>query len=120
MDNTEYKYLIAVASSDGIVVNQHFGRAKEFLLIGLDKENQIHHIEKRNVVPVCEGGNHDEQKLETTARMFADCKYILVSRIGQSATYTLERFGITPMELPGIIEESIQKLLVYEELQNLF
>lgn len=120
MDNIEYKYLIAVATSDGIVVNQHFGRAKEFLMIGLDEENQIHRIGKRKVIPVCEGGNHDDRKLETTAKMFADCKYILVSRIGQGAAYTLERFDIIPMELPGIIEESIEKLLVYEELQNLF
>ena len=116
MDNTEYKYLIAVATSDGIVVNQHFGRADAFWIVGLDKENHAHRIEKRSVIPVCEGGNHGDGRLEATAKMFMDCKYILVSRIGRGAACTLEKFGITPMELPGIIEESIQKLLVYEEL----
>ena len=30
MDKEEYK--IAVASSDGIVVNNHFGRAKDFYI----------------------------------------------------------------------------------------
>lgn len=120
MDNTKYKYLIAVASSDGIVVNQHFGRADKFLIIGIDEEKQIHIIEKRHVTAVCQGGNHDDKRLEAAAEVFSDCKYILVSRIGQSAANVLERHGITPMELPGIIEESVARLLVYEELQSLF
>lgn len=120
MDKKEYKYLIAVATSDGIVVNQHFGKADQFLIIGLDEADRVHCIEKRSVIPICDGGNHDDERLEAAAETFADCKYILVSRIGQGAAYTLERYGIIPMEIPGIIEESIQKLLVYEELQSLF
>lgn len=119
MDKAEYKYRIAVATSDGIVVNQHFGRAREFLIIGLDEEDRIHRIETRSAAPACESGNHDEGKLEATAKAFADCKYLLASRIGDGAAFALERFGIHPMELPGIIEESVQKLLAYEELQDL-
>ncbi len=120
MDNREYQYQIAVATSDGIVVNQHFGRAGEFLILGLDQENRIHRVEKRVVEPVCDGGRHDDRRLEAVAKSLEDCKYILVSKIGQGAACTLERYGVIPMELPGIIEESLQRLLVYEELQNLF
>lgn len=117
---SKYKYKIAVASSDGIVVNQHFGRANQFMIYGLKEDNTPHYIETRNVNPVCEGGTHDDNKLSDNIKLFSDCKYILISRIGQGASYMLERNGITPMELPGIIEESIEKLVVYEQLQNLF
>lgn len=120
MDNQEYQYQIAVATSDGIVVNQHFGRADEFLILGLDQEEQVHRIGKRKVTPVCDGGHHDADKLEAVAKSLEDCKYVLVSRIGPGAAGTLERHGMIPMELPGIIEESLQRLLVYEQLQNLF
>jgi predicted Fe-Mo cluster-binding NifX family protein len=119
MVDEKYKYLIAVATSDEIVINQHFGRAKKFLIIALDEENQMYRIEKREVTPVCEGGDHNEKRLEETVKLFTDCKYVLVSRIGRGAACVLERFGIIPMELPGIIEESIQKLITYEELQKL-
>ena len=33
---------------------------------------------------------------------------------------TAQGKGITPMELPGMIDESIEKLIVYEKLQSLF
>lgn len=44
MDKDEYK--IAVASSDGIVVNNHFGRAKEFYIYQIDETEQLHFLEK--------------------------------------------------------------------------
>ena len=62
MDKEEYK--IAVASSDGIVVNTHFGRAKVFYIYRIDDEEQMHFLEKRSVTPVCETGNHDNEKLK--------------------------------------------------------
>jgi predicted Fe-Mo cluster-binding NifX family protein len=119
MDNTEYKYTIAVATSDGIVVNRHFGKAEQFLVLALDAENQIHRLEMRSVNPVCAGGTHEDDRLEKAADSLTDCKYVLVSRIGQGAAQVLEQKGITPMELPGMIEDSVQKLVQYEEIQKL-
>ena len=121
----ERKYQIAVASSDGIVVNSHFGRADQFLIYQLEIDNENDdwmkkYVELRKVVPVCQGGNHDDNRLQETAKLFSDCKYVLVSRIGQGAAFALEGKGITPMELPGMIDESIEKLIVYEKLQSLF
>ena len=122
-DKNQYK--IAVASSDGIVVNSHFGRAEDFLIYRLEIDNENdswlkEFIELRKVAPVCQGGNHDDNRLQETAKLFSDCKYVLVSRIGQGAAFALEGKGITPMELPGMIDESIEKLIVYEKLQSLF
>ena len=36
------------------------------------------------------------------------------------AANRMEQSGVTPMELPGMIEESLDKLAVYEQLQHLF
>ncbi|MBQ3666148.1 MAG: dinitrogenase iron-molybdenum cofactor biosynthesis protein [Lachnospiraceae bacterium] len=121
----ERKYQIAVASSDGIVVNSHFGRADQFLIYQLEIDNENDdwmkkYVELRKVAPVCQGGNHDDNRLEKTADLFLDCKYILVSRIGQGAANVLEGKGIIPMELPGMIDESIHQLIIYEKLKSLF
>jgi len=116
----EKRYLVAAASSDGIVVNRHFGKAECFYIYEVDEEEGIRFIEKREVVPVCDGGNHDESRLKENVSKFADCSYLLVSRIGNGATAAVESMGIDPMELPGVIEESIHQLITYRKIQRLF
>ena len=53
------KTLVAVASSDGIVVNNHFGRASKFYIYSFD-DSDINFEEIRELTPVCESGNHDD------------------------------------------------------------
>lgn len=113
-------YKVAVASSDGIVVNQHFGRADTFYIYEVAAEDEYRLLETRKVTPVCNRRDHDDDELRANVGKFKDCKYILVSRIGLGAANIVEQSGITPMELPGIIGESIHKLVTYQKLQNLF
>lgn len=118
MDKEGYK--IAVASSDGIVVNDHFGRAKDFYIYQIEDEEQIRFREKRSVIPVCECGNHDHEKLKTNLEKMKDCKYLLVSRIGSGAADMAAELGIESYEIPGMIEESIEQLIKYIKVKKLF
>jgi predicted Fe-Mo cluster-binding NifX family protein len=120
MDDKEQEYKIAVASSDGIVVNQHFGHADTFFIYEINGEEFRKTDDIRRVEPVCNGGNHDDAKLLGNMGLFKDCKYIIVSRIGTYAAMQAEKLGIRTMELPGFIEESIRKLIAFEQIQNLF
>lgn len=113
-------YKVAMASSDGIVVNRHFGRADTFYIYEVAGTGNYRFLETRAVAPVCDGGNHNEEKLCSNIRIFKDCRYIIVSRIGKGAANRMEQYGITPMELPGMMEESLGKLITYEQLQHLF
>lgn len=113
------KYRMGIASSDGIVVNQHFGRAARFLIMDVNEHGESHLVEDRHVVPVCMGGIHDDQRLEDMTERLSDCQYLLVSRIGRGAENALERKHIGVFEVPGMIEDSIKKVLVYIEIQNL-
>lgn len=113
-------YKAAVASSDGIVINRHFGRADIFYIYEVTETGEHRLLETRTVTPVCNGGNHSDKELRENIGKFKDCKYILVSRIGTEAANIVEQSGMIPMELPGMIEESIGKLITYEQLQNLF
>ncbi len=114
------KYLVAVASSDGIVINSHFGRASFFYIYEVDEKDEIRLKGYRNVEPVCDGGNHDDHRLQETLAGLADCKYLLVSRIGYGAQAVAQSLGIIPMELPGEIKESINELIKYQKIQSLF
>ena len=111
-------YKVAAASSDGIVINQHFGRADTFYIYEVAGAGNYRFLETRIVTPVCNGGNHNEEKLCSNISEFKDCKYILVSRIGMGAANRMEQFGIIPMELPGMIEESLSKLITYEQFRR--
>lgn len=116
----EAGYKIAVASTDGIVVNSHFGRAEDFYIYQIDEQEQVSLLEKRSVTPVCEGGNHDHEKLKANLVRLADCQYLLVSRIGNGAADMAESLGIESYEIPGIIGESIGELIKYLKIKKLF
>ncbi|MBO6113612.1 MAG: dinitrogenase iron-molybdenum cofactor biosynthesis protein [Lachnospiraceae bacterium] len=116
----KYKYLVAVASSDKIVINTHVGKADTFFIYGILEDNGFEYIERRILKPVCEGGDHDEGRLMENVQSLKDCRYVLVSRIGPRAVNILEANGITAMEIPDIIDDAIKKIIAYDEIQSLF
>lgn len=117
MDKESYR--IAAASSDGIVVNSHFGRARLFYIYEVES-GKARRIEKREAVPVCDGGNHDEERLLENMQRLSDCRYLLVSRIGRGAAQVAESLGIEAYEIPGEIPESIEQLTRYIKIKELF
>ena len=108
------EYKIAAASTDGKVVNQHFGRAEQFHILLADGETMEYRFEEsRRTSPLCGGGDHDTGELEKTAELLADCDYLLVSRIGPGARQVMEEHGVEVFELSGFIEDSLKRLLAY-------
>ena len=113
-------YRIAAATSNGWVINQHFGRTAEFTILDVDPEDgEIQLVERRPSTPPCNGGSHDVGFLQKAAKNLSDCDYLLASRVGPGAAACLEAEGIQVYELPGWIEESVEKLLNYIEIQKL-
>ncbi len=114
------KYKIAISSTDGKIVNQHFGRTSVFYIVEVDSESRKYqYLNERNVEPLCVLQHHKDEEISSIASQFRDCQYVLVSRIGYGARLVLESKGIIAYEIPGIISESIDKLLTYIEVQNL-
>lgn len=114
------EFKVAVASTDGIVVNSHFGKAATFYIYESHPKDDTWRLKERRLVPpVCEGGEHDDARLQNQIKKFSDCKYILISRIGPGAAQVLEQNEIYPLELPGLITESLEQLVMYEKLQQL-
>lgn len=114
------KTLIAVASDDGINVNRHFGKAEKFYIYE-STEDEINFLEIRNVSPGCGGcGDHNDSKIEANLEVIKDCRYLIVERIGERSFQAAEGFGIEPFEIPGNIEEGIDRLIRYIKVQRLF
>jgi nitrogen fixation protein NifB len=93
---------VAVATQEGVLVNQHLGEAREFQIWGLEGE-KYQLIENRKA-PVSGGGIRRWHQL---AKVLADCRAVLISGIGPTPAEILEKSGTLPVEASGFIEEGL-------------
>lgn len=103
-------YKIAFASSDGKVVNQHFGRARQFLIVEIENK-EYKYVETRINEPACQDFQHTEDAMNNTIELISDCKAVFVARIGQGALAQVEARGIKGIEAPYFIEDILKKVL---------
>lgn len=97
---------IAIASCDGLTVNQHFGRAHLFRIYRLD-DDSCELIEERVAKPACSGQQHSDTGLEQTAALIADCQGVIASQIGAGAIDVLIAQRTLPFTMEGSIEEAL-------------
>ena len=89
---------MAVASSGGRVINQHFGHAKEFLVYEVSTVG-IHFIGHRKTDQYCmshETCGDRESALERSIRTLQGCEVVLCAKIGIEPWERLEAAGIQP------------------------
>lgn len=89
---------VAVTSSGGGVVNQHFGHARQFLIYEASVDG-VRFIGTRRTDQYCVGADHcdeGEGKLERAIRELDGCDAVLSARIGLTPWEALEAAGIFP------------------------
>lgn len=103
-------YKIAVASSDGKVVNQHFGHCRQFLIFQTDDTGKSNYIEKRSTSPACSSGEHSEVSMQQVVTLLEDCKAVAAAQIGLGAVQALMMAKIRAFCAVGIIEQVLEKV----------
>lgn len=98
------KILVAVATKGSGLVNQHFGHAKEFQVYEVEG-NQTRFVGHRKIDHYCQGGYGEAATLENIIQTIADCKAVLVSKIGDSPKEKLHQLGIEVVEGYDVIEK---------------
>ena len=112
-------FKIAVASNDGQTINEHFGRARHFLIFDL-VEKRFMLAEVREITsPHCGGEQHDNNAIDNIIQVLADCRFVLASQIGSGAIERLGLQGIKGFAISGPIEKTLEKLAVSYEIRNL-
>jgi nitrogen fixation protein NifX len=97
---------VAVASTDGIMINEHFGRSKEFLIYEVDEDGTYKFLERRENT-THESNGHD-QTIQTTAQLLADVEVVLVKQIGPGAEQELRSKGVIALPVNSTIEKALQ------------
>lgn len=100
-----------MVSSDGKVINQHFGKASRFLIFEVDC-SEIRFIEAREIAPLCGSAEcgHADDALSRTISLISDCEAVLCARIGSGAEEALRKNGIEPIEAPYFIHEALKNI----------
>ena len=134
---------VAIASSDGLNINLHFGQAKSFLIYEL-KESKFVLTENREL-PVsgnestspeaaspqdfssgcgsgCGGGcggsgggcgGGASGPLAPAVELLLDCRSVVAAQIGQNMRRQFERNAISVFDIELPIEEALEKLAAY-------
>ncbi|MBW4432617.1 MAG: nitrogenase cofactor biosynthesis protein NifB [Pelatocladus maniniholoensis HA4357-MV3] len=99
------KILVAVATKGSGLVNQHFGHAKEFQVYEVDG-NEVRFIGHRKIDHYCQGGYGETATLENIIEAIADCKAVLVAKIGDCPKEKLHTVGIQTVETYDTIDKA--------------
>jgi len=105
---------VAVASLEGMLVNQHLGETTKFLIYG-QEENGYTLIEERRA-PTPGGGLG---RWEALTRLLYDCRAVLASDMGASPREVFNRAGITPITMSGFIEAGLEAVYTGKGLSAL-
>ncbi len=97
------KILVAVATKGGGLVNQHFGHAKEFMVYEVGAES-VRFVGHRKIDQYCQSGYGEDATLEYVIKAIADCKAVLVSKIGHCPKDKLNAAGLEVVEAYDVIE----------------
>ena len=100
------KLRIAVVSTDGIHVDEHFGRAGRFLIFDIDKT--MTPIENRPIEQLSENNpDHpfDADKFSRITAQLKDCSKVYVTQIGDVPAAKLKGLGIKAEIYKGAISD---------------
>ncbi len=104
--------LIAVASKDGMEINQHFGHAERVLIYEVSGNSVALQAEK----PVEKYCSYDQDHplrkhiLEAIAAALAGCRAVVCAQIGQAPQLEMERLGIEVFAAQGPVKQTLLEL----------
>jgi len=107
---------IAIASSDGKVVNKHFGHAEAFYIVDI-LDGEIIPVALRSVEPVCDGAEHAVSSTQAVLAVLEDCNIVLASMIGAGMQQFLRDNGKIPIAFPGLILDVLEELQTREDFK---
>ena len=105
---------VAIASQEGVLVNQHLGVADR-LLIWERSEDGFRLVDERPCPSPGSGGS----RWDELAELVTDCRAILVSAAGEAPRKALESRGVAVCEMEGLIDDALETVYGGQDLGKL-
>lgn len=124
-------YKIAIASSDGINIDLHFGKTDIFVIVAVEDDGS-YNIEGNRIVQQCSetseniscgsgsgcksggcGNMNTDADIDAKVSAISDCRCLLCKRIGPGGQKQLERRKITTFQIDLTVETALTKVIDY-------
>ena len=112
LNPAEDRPYVAVATLEGVLVNQHLGEADQ-LSIYAKEEAGFRIVEQRRTPPAGNGS----QRWSDLADALSDCRAVLVASAGQAPREALVSRGIKLVMMEGLIDEGLDAVFRGEEIR---
>ena len=112
----ENRPYVAVASMEGVLINQHLGEADRFLIYGMEKSNNRPFLVESRPAPPPGGGT---MRWEAVASLLLDCRALLVNGAGESPKKVLHGSGMEIYTLDGLIEEGVSGVFTGKDMSRM-
>ncbi|MFA5354289.1 MAG: nitrogen fixation protein NifX [Thermodesulfovibrionales bacterium] len=111
---------VAFATTDGVNVDEHFGRAGKFVIYELSAEGyrfletrEFAEGRDRSIEETRGMGEIHDDRVQGKVERLSDCTIVYLTEIGGPSAARLVKKGMMPIKVKGVvsIDESINKLL---------
>lgn len=114
MKNVKERPYVAVATLEGMLVNQHLGEAQLLQIYEFDKDHAS--VIEQRLTPKAGGGAERWREL---AGILHDCRTLVVNGIGENPKQILSDAGLEIIVVEGMIEEVVIGIFKGEDLKHL-
>ncbi|MDR0900103.1 MAG: dinitrogenase iron-molybdenum cofactor biosynthesis protein [Methanobrevibacter sp.] len=108
-------FKVAVASTDNENINEHFGKAKRFLIYKIKDDGSYEFLETRENNPPCINGKHDENSMMDSVNSIQDVSVLLALNLGPGAIDALLSKEIKPYATSFTIKKALEEIIVLEK-----
>jgi predicted Fe-Mo cluster-binding NifX family protein len=116
-------YKIAIASTDGVNIDKHFGSTNSFIIININDDGSYERLEERaveenqnNQKSCCGGsscGSHSESNIQKKIDTIIDCRAVLCSKCGHGSEKQLGENNITTFQINLTIDKALNSVINY-------
>lgn len=105
---------VAVASMEGLLVNQHLGEAAQLWIYG-KRSGKVELVDRRFTPPP--GGG--TERWNAIVDLLHDCQAVLVSGVGRTPQAVLEEADLRVIVMEGLVEEGVDAVLEGREIPRM-
>jgi predicted Fe-Mo cluster-binding NifX family protein len=107
---------VAIGTHSGARVSEHFGQATRFEIWEV-RPDGWRLLETRVNRPACGAGcDRADELMDASVASVADCRAVVVARIGECALNRLDTLGILAFETNDPVEATVRQLASYAAL----
>lgn len=104
-------FKVAVVSSDGLYIDQHFGQALNFLIYEIKENREFVLIESRENVPPSHNLENHKNALAISAELISDCNAVIAIKFGPGALNALNIRKIQAYMVNDYISSALNQLI---------